>query len=380
MNEKNQDTVRFEKSAQTPPKKKKGMSKKRANQQFMRTFLYALFVMGASLLLSLYGIQVANDALALIAPSGDLEVDVEKGSSLNDISIILKDSGIIDHRWAFKLFARLTGNDSSFQYGTYSLNTDMDYLELVTLLQRTATFQETVTVMFPEGLELREIVNRLVENEVVDEEEMYEALATYEGEYDYLQGLPDRENWLEGYMFPDTYQFFTNSDPEVVIEKFLNNFDAKWTDEFTARSEELDMTIDEVVTLASIIEREAVGSSDRSIVSSVFHNRLNSQSMTLLQSCATVQYVLQERKPVLTYDDIAIESLYNTYIHAGLPVGPIASPGLASIEAALYPDETDYYYFVVSSSGEHIFSTTLGEHESAIRQANTSQGTGAVTQ
>ncbi|MPM88934.1 hypothetical protein SDC9_136038 [bioreactor metagenome] len=256
----------------------------------------------------------------------------------------------------------------------------MDYLEIVSSLQKTATFQETVRVTIPEGKELREIIDILAQANVCSADELWDAVKTHTYDYDFLKDLPDRENRLEGYLFPDTYEFFTGSDADTVIKKFLNNFDSKWTDEFTQRAKELDMSIDQVVTLASIIEREAVGDSDRDVVSSVFHNRLNSKSMTLLQSCATVQYVLKERKAVLTYDDIKIDSPYNTYIYPGLPIGPIASPGLASIKAALYPASTDYYYFVVSASGEHIFSKTLAEHEAAIKKANSSRGTGTVSQ
>lgn len=379
MSEQVGDTQRFDRVAPGGPPKRVN-SKKRNQQQFNRTFIYAMFVIASSLLLALYGMRVANDALALVKPDSELTVSIEKGSRLDVISKKLKEAGIIKYRWAFNLFAKITGNASSFQYGTYELNTDMDYLEIVSSLQKTATFQETVRVTIPEGKELREIIDILAEANVCSADELWDAVKTHTYDYDFLKDLPDRENRLEGYLFPDTYEFFTETDADTVIKKFLNNFDAKWTDEFTARAKELDLTIDQVVTLASIIEREAVGESDRDVVSSVFHNRLNSKSMTLLQSCATVQYVLKERKAVLTYDDIKIDSPYNTYIYPGLPVGPIASPGLASIKAALYPASTDYYYFVVSASGEHIFSRTLAEHEAAIKKANSSRGTGTVSQ
>ena len=138
------------------------------------------------------------------------------------------------------------------------------------------------------------------------------------------------------------------------------------------------MTIDEVITLASIIEREAAGDEDRGKVSSVFHNRLDSKELPYLQSCATVQYILQERKSVLSIADTKIDSPYNTYLYKGLPPGPIAAPGLASIKAALYPEDTDYYYFVVNADGKHLFAKTLKEHEANIKKANSSQGTGTV--
>ena len=378
--EKNGDTMQFDKPKRTASGTEKARrAKKRRQQLFNRTFLYAMMVIVASLLLAVYALHVANDALALMKPSSDLSVKIEKGSTVGRIARELKDAGLIEYRWAFVLFAKVTGNADSFQYGTYVLNTDMDYLELVTNLQKTASFRATVTVMIPEGAELREIIATLDEKNVCSAEELWDAVENHPFDYDFLQNLPERENRLEGYLFPDTYEFFEQSDAVTVLTKFLDNFEVKFSQELRDRAREIGMSIDEVVTLASIIEREAASDEDRATVSSVFHNRLNSTQYPLLQSCATVQYVLQERKSVLTYDDIKIDSPYNTYLYEGLPIGPIASPGLASIKAALYPETTDYYFFVVSADGTHIFSKTLAEHNAAVKQANSSRGTGAVS-
>ena len=378
--EKNGDTMQFDKPKRTASGTEKARrAKKRRQQLFNRTFLYAMMVIVASLLLAVYALHVANDALALMKPSSDLSVKIEKGSTVGRIARELKDAGLIEYRWAFVLFAKATGNADSFQYGTYVLNTDMDYLELVTNLQKTASFRATVTVMIPEGAELREIIATLDEKNVCTAEELWDAVENHPFDYDFLQNLPERENRLEGYLFPDTYEFFEQSDAVTVLTKFLDNFEVKFSQELRDRAQEIGMSIDEVVTLASVIEREAASDEDRATVSSVFHNRLNSTQYPLLQSCATVQYVLQERKPVLTYDDIKIDSPYNTYLYEGLPIGPIASPGLASIKAALYPETTDYYFFVVTADGTHIFSKTLAEHNAAVKQANSSRGTGAVS-
>lgn len=378
--EKNGDTMQFDKPKRTASGTEKARrAKKRRQQLFNRTFLYAMMVIVASLLLAVYALHVANDALALMKPSSDLSVKIEKGSTVGRIARELKDAGLIEYRWAFVLFAKVTGNADSFQYGTYVLNTDMDYLELVTNLQKTASFRATVTVMIPEGAELREIIATLDEKNVCTAEELWDAVENHPFDYDFLQNLPERENRLEGYLFPDTYEFFEQSDAVTVLTKFLDNFEIKFSQELRDRAQEIGMSIDEVVTLASVIEREAASDEDRATVSSVFHNRLNSTQYPLLQSCATVQYVLQERKPVLTYDDIKIDSPYNTYLYEGLPIGPIASPGLASIRAALYPETTDYYFFVVTADGTHIFSKTLAEHNAAVKQANSSRGTGAVS-
>ena len=163
-------------------------------------------------------------------------------------------------------------------------------------------------------------------------------------------------------MFPDTYQFTANMSAHDILQVMLNRFDEIYTDKYQARAAELGMTTDEVVTLASVIEREAASPDEARLVSSVFHNRLKSSDYPYLQSCATVQYVLKERKPVLSVADTKIDSPYNTYQNKGLPVGPIASPGKSSLEAALYPADTDYLFFVVGKDGKTVFSKTYEEH------------------
>ena len=373
------DTLQFDKiERQKAAARLASRTQKHKKQLFTRTFLYAMLVITSAILLAFFALNVANDALALMKPSSELNVRIERGSTVSTIAEELKESGLIKHRWAFVLFAKLTGNANNFQYGTYALNTDMDYLELVTNLQKTATFRQTVRITIPEGRELREIIETLDKNNVCSSEDLWDAVENHEFDYDFLKDLPQRPNRLEGYLFPDTYEFFEDSDADTVLAKMLDNFNAKFSDDLRKRASEIGMSLDEVVTLASIIEREAASDEDRATVSSVFHNRLNSTQYPLLQSCATVQYILKERKPVLTYADVRIESPYNTYLHEGLPIGPIASPGLASIKAALYPETTDYYFFVVSATGEHVFSKTLEEHNAAVRQANSSRGTGAV--
>ena len=373
------DTLQFDKiERQKAAARLASRTQKHKKQLFTRTFFYAMLVITSAILLAFFALNVANDALALMKPSSELNVRIERGSTVSTIAEELKESGLIKHRWAFVLFAKLTGNANNFQYGTYALNTDMDYLELVTNLQKTATFRQTVRITIPEGRELREIIETLDKNNVCSSEDLWDAVENHEFDYDFLKDLPQRPNRLEGYLFPDTYEFFEDSDADTVLAKMLDNFNAKFSDDLRKRASEIGMSLDEVVTLASIIEREAASDEDRATVSSVFHNRLNSTQYPLLQSCATVQYILKERKPVLTYADVRIESPYNTYLHEGLPIGPIASPGLASIKAALYPETTDYYFFVVSATGEHAFSKTLEEHNAAVRQANSSRGTGAV--
>ena len=211
----------------------------------------------------------------------------------------------------------------------------------------------------PEGYEIYKVADLLESKGLIDKDKFYYLIDNGNFDYDFIAEIPEREMRLEGYLFPDTYEFVPN-DEFGIINEMLGRFE-----EFYLKyKESIDnsyLSLDEVITLASIIEREA-GSADKLLVSSVFHNRINSTDYPYLQSCATVQYVLKERKPVLSVEDTKIDSPYNTYINKGLPIGPIASPGEESIAAALNPAQTNYYFFVLGSDGKHHFTTTYQEH------------------
>lgn len=290
-------------------------------------------------------------------------VEIPEGASVVEISNILKREGIIKIPLLFTQVAKLNGR-SNFKFGRHELSSNMAYPVIMDELEKNVSFESVAKVTIPEGYELRQIVDLLVSEKIVKREEFLSAL---EKDYDYpfLKGI-NREQRLEGYLFPATYEFAYNASPEDIIKTMLNKFANEFDISMVKRADEIGMSIDQVVILASIIEREAASDDDRGLVSSVFHNRLMADSVyPYLQSCATVQYILKERKPVLSLNDIKIESPYNTYINKGLPVGPIASPGKASMLAALYPIESDYYFFVVDSTGNHVFSRTLEEHNRA---------------
>lgn len=290
-------------------------------------------------------------------------VDIPEGASVMEISNILKRDGVIKIPLLFTQVAKLNGR-SNFKFGKHRLSSDMSYPAIMDELEKNVSFESVVKVTIPEGYELRQIVDLLESKELINREDFLEAL---EREYDYpfLSGI-DRKPRLEGYLFPATYEFAYNVSPEDIIKAMLTKFANEFDISMVQRADQIGMSIDQVVILASIIEREAGSDDDRGLVSSVFHNRLTPGSgYPYLQSCATVQYIIKERKPVLSYDDIKIDSPYNTYINKGLPIGPIASPGKASMLAALYPIESNYYFFVVDSGGNHVFSRTLEEHNMA---------------
>lgn len=358
---------------------KKSSARKRAAKRKKKRnrIIYIAFVLCASLILAVWAINVANDMLGLMKDEGTVEIYIPKGSNTSQIADMLDDAGVIKHKTIFKLFSRVTGYSSKMQYGKYEIDKSMDYLQICVKLKQTVPRDE-ITVTIPEGYELREIFAKLEAEGVCSADSLYKSMEKDEFDYDFLKDIPKRDNWLEGYLFPDTYNFYRDDDPDSVIRKFLNNFDNRYNDELRKRTQDLGYTMDEVVILASVVEREAGGEEDRTTVSSVFVNRLNNPSYQYLQSCASVQYVLKERKSVLSTADTKIDSPYNTYMYPGLPVGPIASPGLASIKAVLYPADTNYYYFVVDGSGVHHFSTTLDEHNRAVKSASATWGTGTV--
>ena len=317
--------------------------------------------------LVLYAVTVVCDVMGM--PGGTMtEITVESGSGTADIAAALQQKGVIMHPAWFRLISKLGGHDGSYQQGGFVLRQKAGYAAIMKTLQDTPNQSDAVRVTIPEGFELRQIADRLEEQGLIDRKAFYNAVENGHFDYDFLKNLPKRENRLEGYLFPDTYMFRKGEGEEAVINNMMERFDEMYTPELRARAKALSMTDDEVITLASVIEREAQGDADRDLVSGVFHNRLKSTEYPYLQSCATVQYILKERKAVLSVADTKIESLYNTYLNPGLPVGPIASPGLASIKAALYPAETDYLFFVLDSTGKHRFAKTYAEHQENMKK------------
>jgi len=200
---------------------------------------------------------------------------------------------------------------------------------------------------------------------LVSREEFLEAAAKGEFDYDFLTGVPHGEKRLEGFLFPDTYQFEADATAEEIINVMLKRFGEVYNEEYRRRAQELGLSTLEVVTMASIVEKEAKLDEERAVIAGVFYNRLKKNWK--LESCATVQYLLGEPKAELSYKDLEIDSPYNTYKYYGLPPGPIASPGKASLEAALYPEEVDYLFFRANPDGSHTFSRTLAEHNQAGR-------------
>ncbi len=337
-------------------------NKRRRRKRNPIAYIYIAFILGVSMLLSAWIIMSVNEVLALARPDYEAIVEIPADASRGDVAKILKENNIIEHKGLFKMFALLTKRGAEFPEGEYKINSNMDYRAMLRRLTSKKSALNTVMVTIPEGYEVSQIIELLDEKGVCEAAALEDAVANTDFDYDFLKSIPlGKTNRLEGYMFPDTYEFYKNDMPERVIKRFLDNFELKFSEDKMERAKELGFTAHELITLASIIEREATAK-DRENISSVFHNRLANKTYPYLESCATVQYVLGERKKVITIADTKIDNKYNTYKYKGLPPGPIANPGLDSIEAALYPNNTDYLFFALQEDGTHKFSKTYEEH------------------
>lgn len=296
-------------------------------------------------------------------------LEIPAGGTVSEVASELDDQKIISTSMALRKYMEENELTGSIRTGTFELNSGMSIGDIAAIITEVQEERPSVRVTFPEGYEVKDIIARLQENGLAkDEEHFRDVLVNYPFDHAFLADV-DRTHFLEGYLFPDTYDFYTDATDEEIIGRLLDNFEAKYTEEYKARQQELGMSLNEVMTLASIIEREARVDEEFKIISSVFHNRVDIAMP--LQACSTVQYILGERKPVLSIADTQIDSPYNTYQIPGLPPGPIAQPSLRAIEAALYPAETDYLFFVLKDEtmGSHYFAKTYEEH-----LANAEQG------
>ncbi len=341
----------------------------------LKTAIYIISVLLGAVLLALGVWLAADDIFGLTDGDRMVTVTVAENDDVASVTDKLEAAGLIRYKTLFRLYCSLTHAEEKIDPGVYELNDYYDYMALVNGMIAGSTSRKTVTVTIPEGYEVNQILRLLADNGTADYDDLCDAAANAAFDYDFLAGLPTGDvSRLEGYLFPDTYEFYMGDDAATVLGKFLRNFDNKLTEDLydqldvlNARlaAEGLDksLTMHDVITVASMIEKEAATSGERTSIASVIYNRLCSDLFPNLQIDATVQYALGERKAILTYEDLNVDSPYNTYRYEGLPAGPIACPGLSSIKAALYPADTGYYYYALDADGTHHFSKTLLEHE-----------------
>jgi UPF0755 protein len=329
--------------------------------------IYAIFVIGVSALLACIGWVAANDVLALNKPEKTATITITNDDSFGDVAEKLKDEGLIEYKFLFNLFATFTRSKDDVVAGTFTLNTDMDYRALLSGMSANSATRATVTVTIPEGYTVDQIFTLLEEKGVASMEDLQDMAANHDYAFSFLQDLELGDyHRLEGYLYPDTYEFTTPQNPLYVINKMLVRFDEQFTDAMRQEVADSGRTIHEIITIASMIEKETDGN-DRADIASVIYNRLNNPSggtQGYLQIDATLAYINGGKVP--TEADKSIDSPYNTYLYKGLPAGPISNPGLESIKAAMNPNSTSYYYYALGDDGVHHFFKTLREQQNFI--------------
>ena len=375
---------------ETQPESQEPEKKRPRLPSGIRVLLYVCCVLAVAVLLAVAVWRCADDVLSLTKEDAEVTVSIPDGATISQIAGELKSKGLVRYETLFKFYCWASHAEKTIEPGTYTLNSRYDYHALVSNMIEASPDRAVVEVTIPEGYECEDIFRLLEADGVCSYQDLADTAASYEFAYDFLQEIPyGSENRLEGYLFPDTYQFYMGDDPENVIDKFLRNFDNKFTsdlydaldalnDRLAQRMRENAFTETEItdaklslydlITVASLVEKETARTSESATIASVIYNRLCSKLYPCLEIDATIQYALAERKEILSNADKGVLSPYNTYTNAGLPAGPIANPGMNSIRAALYPAETKYYFYALDTTGVHHFSETYYEHQNFLNE------------
>ncbi len=382
--------------AANPVRKRKKRRKKKNYTNHTRTMGHVFLGVVLSVAAICVGVFLAwkvivglMDYTGMAKKSHEADIVIDSTMNVDDIAETLHENGIIEMPWLFKMYINMKDEAEGFLDGEYTVNSTMSYSNIITLLKTVRQYTNTVTVMIPEGYNAQQIGQLLEENLVCRADDFEKYYRSKLEKYDFEEQITVTENRfyaLEGYLFPDTYEFYVIDDlpdkpsmdtsqyAKQAAEKMYSNFQNKITKKMYARAKELGMTFDEVVTLASIIQKEGTNEENMANISSVFHNRLeNMYEYPHLQSDTTDNYIEDVIRPNIPSSSLALYenviTAYDTYTCEGLPAGPICSPGLEAINAALYPAETDYYYFLSSSDGVFYYASTVEKHEQNIIDA-----------
>ena len=287
------------------------------------------------------------------------KLKISHGQSLAAISSMMGKKNIISNEWVFEVVTKLKGLDKSIQVGTFRFNSTHTNQDIINNLVFGRPDRKKIT--FLEGWNMKQVSRHLADVMKFEYDEVISLLK----DENFISDLNINSKTLEGYLFPETYYFFEGVDKKTIIKRLVKEHFSFWNEENILKADELGFTPIEIVTLASIIEGEAIYDSERPIISAVYHNRLKKGMK--LQADPTVQYIIKDGPRRLLNKDLRIKSLYNTYMYKGLPPGPINSPGLQSLLAALNPQINNYFYFVAKGDGYHTFSKNEKEHERAKR-------------
>lgn len=376
------ESKRSLKKKQKAEKKDLKARNKRNRRIFRIAWLISVAIVGVAV--AVFLITGMNDLLAINRiDNSKVTVKIPKNPDLDSVTEVLAQSGVIDEPGYFKMYAKLTKSDN-FTQGSYELSKNMDYQAILTNLEGNSSRTDTVEVTIIEGMNVLEVADKLEqEGALGDREKFLELCASndFDDDFDFLKNIKntdERYYKLEGYLYPDKYEFYANDDPKSIIYKFLNNYENRMYekqdfgyDKLYSANKMLEVTnteysLDEIMTIASIIQAEAANSEDMYYVSSIIYNRLNADaslgvSSLGLDSTKFYPYRSADALPEGTADNY--KSRYDTYDKAGLPPGPICNPGMAAIKAALQPYDTGYYFFCHDSDGNAYYASTIYEHE-----------------
>ncbi len=376
-------------------KKARDKAVSKENKHFFRIVWIVMIVL-ISAMLTKYILVGVRDMLAIGKEEDTVTITLPSRPNIFQVTDTLSSNGVIEDPSFFRLYGLLTKSIKTFSGGTFEVKTNMDYEALINYLESQSNRIDIVKLTFPEGISINEYAATLEDNEVCSKDEFLKVCSSDEFKEKYsfinsIQNADKRYYKLEGYLFPDTYQFYKNEDPYNVVDKLLSNFNQKLNTKekvngydnkvnIATRAKDKSTSIEDLITIASIIQAEAANKDDMYMVSSILHNRLSTipnggvssygeYGMNYLGQDSTVWYPYRNKESVPSNIVNSFESTYNTYKIEGLPPGPICNPGNDAIDAALNPESTNYYYFCHSKDGTAYYATNITDHNRNLAKA-----------
>lgn len=343
-------------------RRKRPVKKKKKKSPIIFVIILIVIIIAGLLIVSRF---MSEDMRGKAAES-DVTVDVPSGSTVSEIADLLEENGIVDSAFRFRMQCKIKGKGSEFKSGTYVFSNDETFDSLVDKLNTGAMDGDVIVVTFKEGQWLTEMAQTAAESGICTYDEFMAAANSRNYSYDFIKDIPERDNVLEGYLYPDTYYFDKSSTAETIVDSMLSQFEKVVKEnQIKEKAEKADLTLDEAVIIASLIEAEVKYEPERALVSSVIHNRLGQDIK--LQIDASVIYSLGKRVTRVFYGDLETADPHNTYYVSGLPSGPIGAPRAASLVAAVEPEDTDYLYYVLEDpeTGKHHFTADYEDFQNA---------------
>ena len=355
---------------------------------------YIIFVICTAIIVAYLGITIANDLFAFVKADKEIVITIDEDTTFRELASTLEKEGAVQYPLFLRIYNTFKNRDSKveqqLEVGEHRILANLNYDEIISTFTKKRAAREIVRITFPEGLTADAMIDLFLENGVGTREGFVNAVSSslvYDMDYRFLKELQaletegfekGRKYALEGYLYPDTYDFYTDASEIDAISKLLETFNRRFEDAYYDRCDELGMSVDEIINLASIVQMETKYDSEYETVSSLYHNRLNAPaSFPRLQCDSTYLYIYPERRPELTLDEMKkSDNPYSTYSHDGLPPSAICSPSLNAMIAAMYPSSIDnngikhtYYYMVARPNGYHYFSQTEAGHLQNIQRA-----------